>query len=86
MAWHGDTTKDWGALGAWDLIPSTITYKPKTNSRTVQGERTGAGARQDGGTANGGADTVGESQGGSGQTVNRAAILSRSPRHVEVHV
>ena len=28
--------------------PSTITYEPKINSSTVQGERTGAGARQGG--------------------------------------
>ena len=33
--------KEWGAFGAWDLVPSTITYTPKINSRTVQGGRTG---------------------------------------------
>ena len=46
---HGDAAKEWGALGARDLGPSAITYEHKINSRTVQGERTKARARQDGG-------------------------------------
>ena len=33
--WHDDTAKEWGALGAWALVPSAITYEPKINSRTV---------------------------------------------------
>ena len=45
LARHNDAAKEWGALGAWALVPSAITYEPKINSRTVQGERTGAGAR-----------------------------------------
>ena len=49
-----DGAKEWVALGARVLIHSTITYKPKINSRKVQGERTGAGARQGGGEAGGG--------------------------------
>ena len=36
------------------FVPSAITYEPKINSRTVQGERTEAGARQEGGEADGG--------------------------------
>ena len=44
LARHDDAAKEWGALGARDLVPSAITYKPKINSRTVQGERPGAGA------------------------------------------
>ena len=59
MAWHDDDSREWGALGSWALVPSAITYKPKINSRTVQGERTGSGVQQDGGTANGVADIVG---------------------------
>ena len=43
MARHDDAAKDWGALGSRALVPSAITYEPKINSRTVQGERTGAG-------------------------------------------
>ena len=43
---HDDAAKEWGALGARALVPSDITYKPKINSRTVQGERTRAGERQ----------------------------------------
>ena len=38
---HDVAAKEWGTLGAWDLVPSEITYEPKINSRTVQGERTG---------------------------------------------
>ena len=64
LAWHGYAANEWDSLGARALVPSAITYEPKINSRTVQGERTGAGARQEGGTADGGADTVGKAQGG----------------------
>ena len=71
--------KEWGNLGARALAPSAITYEPKINSRTVQGERTGARLRQEGGTSNGGADTVGKSQGGRGQTVNGAVRLVGQP-------
>ena len=45
LARHDDAAKDWGALGARALVPSAITYEPKINSRTVQGEKTGARAR-----------------------------------------
>ena len=64
LAWHSDAAKKWSALGHRALVPSAITYKPKINSRTVQGERTGAGARQEGGEADGGTETVQESQDG----------------------
>ena len=84
MARHDDAAKEWGALGSWDLVPSDITYKPKINSWKVQGDRTGAGARQESGIANGGADIVGETQGDSGQTMNVAARLAGRPRQVEV--
>ena len=59
LAWHDDATKEWGALGSRALVPSAITYEPKINSRTVQGERTRARARQEGGAADGGRNTVG---------------------------
>ena len=59
-----DATKKWSALGARDLVPSAITYEPKINSRTVQGERNEAGAQQEGGAADGGTESVVESQGG----------------------
>ena len=49
IARHDDAEKELGALGSWALVPSAITYEPKINSRTVQGERTRAGARQDSG-------------------------------------
>ena len=63
LARHYDAAKEWGALGSRDLIPSAIIYEPKINSRTVQGGNTGAGVLLDSGTADGGAPTVGESQG-----------------------
>ena len=59
LACHDDAAKEWGALGSHSLVPSAITYEPKINSRTVQGERTGAGAWQEGGEAGGGTDTLG---------------------------
>ena len=55
---HADAAKEWGALGARALVPSAITYEPKINSRTVQGERTGAGARKEGGEAAGNTDRL----------------------------
>ena len=65
LAHHDDAAKESDAIGAWDLVPSANTYKPIINSRTIQGGRTRARARQNGGTANGGAEIVGESQWGS---------------------
>ena len=69
---NDEAAKEWGALGSRALIPSAITYKPKINSRTVQGERTGAGAWKDDGSAEGGEVIFGEAQGGggSGREVN----------------
>ena len=46
IVWRDDAAKESGALVSWALIPSDITYEPKINSRTVQGERTGDRARQ----------------------------------------
>ena len=46
LARNDAAAKEWGALGAWALVPSAITYEPKTNNRTVQRERTGSRARQ----------------------------------------
>ena len=61
------------SLTVLSLFPSAITYEPKINSRTVQGERTRAGARQEGGEADGGTETVGEAQGNKERTVNEAS-------------
>ena len=72
---HDDSAKEWGALGARDLVASAITYEHKINSRTVKGERTRAGARQEGVAADGGMETRGEAQGSRGRTVNGVARL-----------
>ena len=45
LEWNDDAAKEWGALGSQALVPSAITYEPKTNSRTVKGERTGVRSR-----------------------------------------
>ena len=39
LARHNENVKYWDALGDWALVPSAITYEPKINSRTVQGDR-----------------------------------------------
>ena len=52
---------------------------------TVQGGRNGAGARQESGTADVGADIVGYAKGGSGRTVSGKAILEGRPGQVQVH-
>ena len=77
LARHDNTAKEWGALGARAFVPSAINYEPKINSRTVQGESTGARARQEGGEANGGTETV-------GRMVNGAARLVEQPGQVVV--
>ena len=84
LARYDDAAKVWGALGSRALVPSAITYEPKINSRTVQGERTGAGARQEGGDADCGTEAVGKSQGGRVRTVNKAARLVGQPGHVVI--
>ena len=84
LARHDDAAKEWGALGDRPLYPSDITYKHKINSTTVQGERTGDGAWQENGTADGGTDNVGEAQGGKARTVNGEARLVGKLRQVEV--
>ena len=81
---HDGAAKEWGTLGARALVLSAITYEPKINSRTVQGERDEAGVRQDGATSNVGADIVGEAQGGNERTVNGAARLVGQTRQIEV--
>ena len=86
LARHDDDAKEWGALRDRDLVSFSITYKPKINSKKIQGERNEAGARQDIETSKGGADTVGEAQGGSGsgRTVNVAAALEGRLGKVQV--
>ena len=63
LARHDDAEKEWGVLGDRSLIPSAINYEPKINSRTRQGERTGAGSQYESGTEDDGAEIVGEAQG-----------------------
>ena len=84
MERHDDAAKEWGALGSRALAPSAIIYEPKINSRTVQGEKTGAGARQEIGEVDGGTETVEEAEGGRVRTVNGAARLVGQPVQVVV--
>ena len=74
---HDAAAQEWGALGDRSSVPSAITYEPNINSRTVQGERTGDGAQQEGGEADGGTDTV-------ERTVNGAARSVGQPGQVVV--
>ena len=84
MECHDYSAKDWGDLGARSITPINIYYEPKINSRTVQVEMNGAGARQEGGTAEGGTDIVGATQGDrvNGRSGNRADELAKRPVHV----
>ena len=84
LAQHDNAAKEWGALGSRALVPNAIPYGPKINSRTVPGERTGAGVRQEGGEADSCTYTVVESQGGRGRTVNTVAKLVEQPGQVVV--
>ena len=45
LARQNDAAKEWGALLARAINHSAISYEPKINSRTVQGERNRAGVR-----------------------------------------
>ena len=84
MERHDEATKEWGALGSWALVPSTITYEPKINISILQGESTRDGARQNSGAANDGTDAAGEAQGCRETMLNGAAILVGQPGQVQV--
>ena len=71
--------KKWGALSAQDLNPSRISYKPKNNSRTVQGKRNKAGVQVAMGSQDGGGDNYIE-----GATV-QATVPDESQVDVSVH-
>ena len=81
---HNDAAKEWGNLEAREFFPSAITYETKINSSIVQGERTRAGSRKEGGEADGDTETVGESQEGRERTFNGAIRLVRQPGQVQV--
>ena len=85
---HGDAKKEWGAIIARGLTFSAISSKPKINSMTVQWERTGAGARQEGGAVKGGADIAGAAQGsgGNGRAGNEEDELVRRPGQVSLPI
>ena len=42
---HNKASKEWGALSDRVLKPLCISYRPKINNRTVQGEKKGARAQ-----------------------------------------
>ena len=66
------------------LAHCAITYKPKINKRTVQGERKGDGAQQEGKEADSITENVGEAQGGRSRTVDGADRLAGQPVRVVV--
>ena len=45
LAWNNDAAKEWGTLLSRALSRSDISYKPKVNSRKVQGDRNRAKER-----------------------------------------
>ena len=71
LAQHDDVAKEWVALGARALVPSAISNEPKINSKTVQGERNGAGAQKEGVEADGGTDTVGRTVTGEARLIGQ---------------
>ena len=83
---HDDASKESGNLGDRALIPIAISYKPKINSKTVQGGRTGSGVQQEVGTFKGSTVIIKETQwlGGSVQARNGAAVLAMRLVQVEV--
>ena len=79
VARNNNAIKKWGALSAWALNSSCISYEPKINSRTVQGERNRAGERID---TEGKGGQVG--QVGQGAT-EHAKVPDESREDVSVH-
>ena len=79
MARHNDAAKEGGALSAEALNPSAISYEPKINSRNVQVERNGSGAR----VATG--EQEGEEQEDKEGTTGQAAVPSESQADASVH-
>ena len=86
LKWHDNAVKEWGALGDRALTPSAISYEPQINSRIVQGEMTGSGARRERETSKGSTDIVGESQcaGINGRSRNGVDGLERTKVQVSV--
>ena len=88
LAQHDKAAKKVGALGARGLFPSAITYGPKINSRTVQGERNVAGAWQEGELADGGTATVGRTVNGEARLLGQsgqAVVPAESRADVSAH-
>ena len=88
LAQHDNSENNGGNLGSRALTPTDISYEPQINSRTVQEERTVAGALRKGETAKIGTVISGKSQGGRRnlQTKNGEAGLGRSRGQVSVSV
>ena len=86
LFWRGKMTPQRSGAPL-DPSPSSLVLLPTNLKSTVgqcRGERTGAGARQEGEEADGGTETVEEAQGVRRRTVNRAARLVGQPGHVVV--
>ena len=70
LTWHNYAAKEWGALAAQALNASYISYKPRINSRTIQGERNRYGVQR-----------ATEGQGSTGQ----ATVPDASRADVSIH-
>ena len=79
LTWHNDASKEWRALSSQATNPSAISYKPKINSRTVQGESNGVRARGETG------DQDGEEQDDEEVEIGQATVYDESRANISVH-
>ena len=79
LARYNDAAKEWGALSALAMNPSAISYKPKINSRTVQGDMNGSRSKVATGEQEGG------EQGGEEGVTGQEMVPDKSRADVALH-
>ena len=79
LARHNDAAKEWGALSTQSINTSDISYKPKINNGTVQGERNRDRARVATGEREGGEQD--DKEGATGQ----ATVPDKSRADASIH-
>ena len=79
LAWHNDAAKELDALSAWALNPLFISHKTKINSRTLQGEKNGAGTCVETGSQEG------EVNENDKRAIGQAMVRDESREAVSVH-